>query len=206
MWIQFCPWPSLPNPHHFLIVVSLKTQPRFPSKTLSKSCQINEWGKNDNRLYNFICRLWAVPVLWDPPYCVPKSPGQLLCSRFYKRKNRDHSFSFSLPKGRGGAGDPTLKLSELKMKSKERGLPSLSSTLCDLLDYTSLSPSLKSHRHRLITPLGFGWGGLKDNENIQESGWAARVNNFSCAIKPDSIFDGPHSHCIQRALESFHGC
>jgi hypothetical protein len=53
-----------------------------------------------------------------------------------------------------------LKLSGLKMKSNESKSSVLSlqdySTLCDLLHYTFLNPSLPSHRHRLINPLGFG--------------------------------------------------
>ena len=83
-----------------------------------------------------------------------------------------------------------------KWSQRSRSCLSFGSTLDDLPDCTFHSPSRRPHRHRLIPPLGFGWGDWRDNENIPESGETARVNNLLCAIKPDSIFDGPHSRCI----------
>lgn len=59
---------------------------------------------------------------------------------------------------------------------------------CGLLDYTFLSLSSSLHGLKLIIPLGFGWEGQRDNENLEESSRTARVNSPSNTIKADSIF------------------
>lgn len=81
------------------------------------------------------------------------------------------------------------KLSSVKLSSREQKPCVLRFHLWDLLDYTFLTPSfLPLHGHRLIKALGFGWEGQRHNGNLEESGWAARLNSPLSTIKADSIF------------------
>ena len=58
VWIEFCPWPSLPNSPNFPIVASLKTQPHFLSKALGNPARLTNGGRGkDDFLCIFICKL-----------------------------------------------------------------------------------------------------------------------------------------------------
>lgn len=98
------------------------------------------------------------------------------------------------------------KVSSAKLSSQEQKPCVLRFHFWDLLDYTLLGPSFPLHGHKLIKALGFGWEGQRHNGNLEESGWAAKLNSPLSTIKADSIFDGAYSWCSQRGLESIHGC